>query len=252
VSVEGKVVVVTGGSRGIGRAIVLGAVERGARVVFCARHIGEESERVQEEAKAIGGPGRVIAVRADVSREDDVEALFAAALGAFGRVDVAINNAAILRANVLVSLPCEDWDIVMATNLTGAFLVARRALRAFLARDGGGRIVSLGTLAQNGARANSCYAASKGGLVGLTRAIARQYGDRGVSANLVVTGYVETALSAGLPESARQTILDTCPARRVGLAEEIASVALFLASDRAAGFNGQAVLTSGGLIDVLL
>lgn len=250
-SLEDKVLVVTGGTRGIGRAIVLGAVEQGARVVFCGRQVSDEALRVQAEAEA-RVPGSARGVAADIAHEADVDHLFATTLDIFGRIDVAINNAAISRENLLVAMPVEDWDAVIAVNLTGSLLVARRALRTFLERGDGGRIVSVGTLAQHGAPGNTSYAASKGGLVGLTRAIARQYGDVGIFANMVVTGYVETALSAELPAFAKRALIDACPMRRAGSPEEIARAVLFLASDRASGLNGQMVYASGGLLEVPL
>jgi 3-oxoacyl-[acyl-carrier protein] reductase len=246
----GKVIVVTGGSRGIGRATVLKAIEQGARVVFCSRTMGEEAREVQAEAEKRGS--HAVAVCADVLREADVDTLFDAAIEAFGRVDVAINNAGISRESLLLSVTSEDWDAVVATNLTGSFLVARRAIREFLRCGEGGRIVSVGTLSQNGAAGNASYAASKGGLLGLTQMIARQYGDRGVFANLVATGFVETAMTASVSEEAKRAFVQACPMRRPGTVEEVAAAVLFLASGRASGTNGQAIYLSGGLLDVSL
>lgn len=247
----GRVLIVTGGARGIGRAIVRGAVERGASVVFCGRSIGEEARQVEAEANLLRS-GSVRAVQADVARESDVDRLFATALDTYGNVDVVINNAAVSRENLLVSMPVEDWDGVVATNLTGAMLVARRALRGFVSRGAGGAVVSIGTLSQNGAPGNTSYAASKGGLAGLTRAIARAYGAQGVRAHLVVTGYVETELSAELPDVAKRALIDACPLRRSARPEEIAAAVLFLSSDRAAGLNGGMLFASGGLLEVPL
>jgi len=249
---EDKVVVVTGGSRGIGRAIVLGALERGARVAFCARSAGADADWVKAEAERRHGPGRAIAVRADVSREADVEALFDATVEAFGRVDVAVNNAAVNRDDLLVHLTVESWDEVIATNLTGPFLVARRAIQEFLAQGEGGRIVSLGSLSQMGATSQASYAAGKGGLVGLTRTIAKEYGRRGIFANLVVAGYVETAITERMPEYVKRFLVDSCTLRRTARPEEIAAAVLFLASARASFVNGETIHASGGLVDVPL
>jgi 3-oxoacyl-[acyl-carrier protein] reductase len=250
---EDKVVVVTGGSRGIGRAIVLGAVERGARVAFCARTLGPGAEAVRDEAAArAGAPNRVLAVRADVSKEAEVEALFDAAIERFGRVDVAVNNAAVNRDDLLVRLPVEVFDEVIATNLTSAFLVARRAISEFIAQGEGGRIVSIGSLSENGATSQASYASSKGGLQGLTRTIAKEYGRRGIYANVVVAGYVETELSTGMPEVAKRFLVDACPQRRAGTAEEVAAAVLFLASGRASFVNGETIRAAGGLVDVPL
>ena len=247
-----KVLVVTGGSRGIGRGIVLAAARRGARVAFCARSEGAGLAAVRDEAAAIAGEDRVLAVAADVTREADVEALFDATLDRFGRVDVAVNNAAINRDDLLVRLSVEAWDEVIATNLTGPFLVARRAINEFLAEGEGGRIVSIGSLSQNGATSQASYAASKGGLVGLTRTIAKEYGRRGIYANLVIAGFVQTEISDRMPDFAKQFLVDACPLRRMASADEIASVVLFLASDRASFINGEAIHASGGLVDIPL
>ena len=241
---QGKVVIVTGGTRGIGRQIVRGALARGAQVAFCGRSIAEDAVGLP------AGQDQALAVRADVSCEGDVDAMFDAAIGAYGRVDVVINNAGISRGHLMVSLPAEVWDEVMAVNLTGAFLVSRRAVRQFLAQGDGGRIVSIGSVTQNGAPSNASYATSKGGLVGLTRAIAREYEDRGIHANLVIGGYVDTDMMRHAPEALRQRIVELCPQGRMASAEEIASVVFFLASGRSLHVNGQAVYASGGLVDL--
>lgn len=248
----GKIVVVTGGSRGIGRAIVLESVARGARVVFCARVLGPETDDVVREAEAVGGPGAAFAVAADVSREADVEALFDATVARHDRVDVLVNNAGINRDDLLVRLSTEVFDEVIATNLTSAFLASRRAVQEFLAQGDGGRIVSISSLSQNGATSQSAYAASKGGLRGLTRTLAKEYGHKGIFANLVAVGYVETELSKRMPETIRRHLIETSPLRRCGLAEEIAQVVLYLASGRASYTNGDTVHASGGLWDVPL
>jgi 3-oxoacyl-[acyl-carrier protein] reductase len=140
----------------------------------------------------------------------------------------------------------------MATNLTGSFLVARQAVRAFLDQQSGGQLVLMGTLSQNGVAGNGAYAASKGGALGLTRVIARDYGGRGVRANMVVPGYVETALSSTLTPHQRRSLVDGCPLRRPGSPDEIASVAMFLLSDAARGLNGRAVFASGGMLETPL
>jgi 3-oxoacyl-[acyl-carrier protein] reductase len=247
---EGKVFVVTGGSRGIGRAIVLRAAAQGARVVFCARTLDPEAQAVQEEAERLVGRGRVLAVRADVSLEDDVEALFDVTLGAFGGVDVVINNAGIARDFLLVSLPIEAWDEMMATNLTGAFLISRRAIREFLALGREGKIISIGSVMQHGAPSTAGYAASKGGLAGLTWAIAREYGNRGIDAYLLVVGSVETGMIQDLPQAMKLAVLQACPQKRSASTVEIASVVQFLASQRAGLLNGQMIHVAGGMWEV--
>jgi 3-oxoacyl-[acyl-carrier protein] reductase len=240
-----KVVLVTGGSRGIGRAIGEAALEAGAKVVFCARRLEPEA---LEWART--NPTRIVAICADVSQENEVETLFEAASGAFGRVDVVVNNAAISREQLLVAATDEEWDEVMGVNCDGAFLVARRAVRTFLAQQSGGNLVSIGSLVQNGAPSNAIYAASKGALVGLTRALAEQYGEREIQAHLVVAGYVETAMTQGLPAAMRRAVIELCPLRRKAEAAEIAAVVLFLASGRGRALNGGAIHVAGGLREV--
>jgi 3-oxoacyl-[acyl-carrier protein] reductase len=251
-NLDRQVVVVTGGSRGIGRSCALQAAALGARVVFCARRDGPERQAIEAEAAERGQPGAVIGVHADVTREEDVVRLFAVARQEFGAITSVVINAASSREALLVSTDTASWDEVMATNLTGSFLVARQAVRAFLDQQSGGQLVLMGTLSQNGVAGNGAYAASKGGALGLTRVIARDYGGRGVRANMVVPGYVETALSSTLTPHQRRSLVDGCPLRRPGSPDEIASVAMFLLSDAARGLNGRAVFASGGMLETPL
>jgi len=228
------------------------AAARGAAVAFCARTLGPEAEAVREEAARTNPAARVAAVRADISREDDVQALFDAALRAFGRVDVVVNNAGISREALLVSLPAAAWDEVIAVNLTGAFLVSRQAIQEFLAQGAGGRIISIGSVMQEGAPSNASYAASKGGLIGLTQTIAQEYGNRGISAHLVVVGAVETELTRDVPEAMKRAIVEACPQKRQARASEVAATVLFLASPRAGLANGAAIRVAGGLREVMI
>ena len=246
---EGQVVLVTGGSRGIGREIVIGAAARGARVVFCARTIGQQAQQVKTQAQSLNPDAQVIAMQGDVTQESDVARLFDTTLQAFGRVDVAINNAGMYHDNLLISMPTEGWDDVMAANLTGAFLVARRAIQEFLAHAVQGRIVSISSIAQNGATSNASYAASKGGLVGLMRSIAKEYGHMGIRAFTVVSGFVETDLTRNVPPTVRHSLVEMSPQGRPAKGSEIAAMALFLASRRARVANGEPIYVSGGLVD---
>ena len=247
---EGTTFVVTGGSRGIGREIVLGALERGAQVVFCAREPGPDVEAIKAHARSFESERRGLGVRADVSQERDVEDLFDTALSAFGSIDIVINNAGISRAQMLVWLETPSWNEVIATNLTGAFLVSRQAIRHFVAQGRGGKIISVGSVTQSGTESNASYAVSKGGLVGLTRAIAREYGPRGITANLVVAGYADGGLMQDVSAAFTRLVAEACPQKRLASAGEIASVILFLASSRGQPIrNGEAVFAAGGLID---
>lgn len=249
---QGQVVLVTGGSRGIGRAIVLAAAAAGAKVAFCARTLGPGTDEVVLAAEQLAGTGNVLAVAADVSSEEDVEAFFDAVIDRFDQVDVVVNNAGINRDALLVQASVEDFDDVMATNLTGPFLICRRAVEEFMAQGGGGRIVSISSMSAHGARSQSVYAASKGGLLGLTRTIAKEYGHKGVVANLVTVGFVETDLTSDIDPSVRQQVITATPLRRTGRPADIASVVLFLASARASYLNGEVVNATGGLLEVPL
>lgn len=244
----GRVVVVTGGTRGIGRACVLRAVAHGARVVFCSRQDGDDA-RALEAVAARAGAGAAVGIAADVGDEAQVEALFEEARARHGAVHGVVNNAAASRERLLVSMTTEEWDAVLETNLTGGFLVARAALRCFLEQGTGGRVVSIGTLSQNGVAGNAGYAASKGGLAGLTRHIAAHYAHAGIAAAMVVPGYVETALSASLTDAQKRALIDGCPQRRAGTPDEIAEVVTFLLAHATTG-AGAVVRAAGGLREV--
>lgn len=244
---EGRVLVVTGGTRGIGRAIALDAARRGARVMCCARNAERAGPELEAEAAAIAGTGRLVAIRADVSREADVVRLFQHARTRFGRVDVAVNNAGTSASALLVSHPASEWDRVVATNVTGCLLVARELVRHAVTHRTPGAVVTVGSIAQYGAATNASYSATKGALLGMTRALAREHAADGIRANLVVAGFVDTELAQGLSPRSRSYWLEYAPVRRAGTPAEIASVVLFLASDRSRHVNGQALLATGGL-----
>jgi 3-oxoacyl-[acyl-carrier protein] reductase len=252
-----KVFVVTGGSRGIGKAIVLAAVAQGARVAFCARHVEDCAQQVLDEAEHLVGSGQVIAVRADISQEQDVEALFDRTISAFGRVDVVVNNAGIYSPRgdlsghgLLLQVPTTDWDLMIAINLTGAFLVTRRAIREFLSQGSGGVVISIGSISQDGGSGLVSYGVSKAGQLGLSRAIACQYGSKGVRSHVIVTGFLNTDLNKDAPEEFRRALVEWGPQKRSGLVEEIASIVLFLASPRCALFNAIPIYASGGAKDL--
>jgi 3-oxoacyl-[acyl-carrier protein] reductase len=198
-----------------------------------------------------GSRASLLDVRADVSDESDVARFFSRIDETFGPPDLAVVNAGISRKALLAGCETGVFDEVMGTNLTGAFLTARAALRAFTGR--GGRMVFIGSIQSQGSpRGASVYAASKGGIEGLVASIARDYGPRGVRANQLVTGFVDTDLTRDLPDVARDRFLASCPLHRLPSVSELASLVLFLASDRAAGMNGATLRATGGLRDMLL
>jgi 3-oxoacyl-[acyl-carrier protein] reductase len=245
----GKVIVVTGGSRGIGRACVLRAAMLGARVVFCSRSNGVESRAIEaESAEENGGTsGSALAIAADVTDERDVMRVFETARRRFGMVHGVVNNAASVHDQLLVSSTTDEWNGVIEANLTGGFLVVREALRTFIDQGSGGSIVAIGSLSQHGVAGNGSYAASKGGLDGLVREVSRRYAHLGIAFNVVVPGYVETKLTSAMSDSSKRALIDGCPMRRAGTADEVASVVAHLLSDAAEGLDAQTVYASGGL-----
>jgi 3-oxoacyl-[acyl-carrier protein] reductase len=239
------VAVVTGASRGIGRAIALRLAAGGARVVVNYHSSQAAADEVVEQIQAAAG--QAIAVQADVSHPDQAQALIDAAQKAFGRVDILVNNAGTTRDTLIMRMSEEDWDLVIDTNLKGAFNCIKAVSRPMM-RQRSGRIVnvtSVSGLFGNAGQAN--YAAAKAGLIGLTKTVAKELGPRGITCNAVAPGYVPTDLTASLPPdlvdvAIRRTILG-----RAGTAEDMAAAVAFLASDDASFVTGQILTVDGGL-----
>ena len=241
----GKTAVVTGGSRGIGRAICLKLAGFGANIVFC--YAGNEAA-AQETLKGCQDLGaEALAIRCDVSNAQEVQQLFDAAMERFGAVHILVNNAGITRDGLLMRMKEEDFDAVLNANLKGAFLCTKAACRSMM-RQRYGRIVSLSSvvgLRGNAGQAN--YAASKAGVVGFTKAVAKELAGRGITANAVAPGFIDTDMTASLPEAARQELLHSIPAARLGTPQDVANTVAFLASDDAAYLSGQVLAVDGGL-----
>lgn len=243
---DGAVAIVTGGGRGIGAAVVRALASAGAAVTFSTRSAHAAAGALVQEL----GADRVAHVVSDAAVEADVEALFDGAEARFGSVDLVVHAAGISRGDLLVSVEDDDVDAVLAVNAGGAFLVARRAVRSFVAAGRGGSLVMLGSLAQHGAPANAVYAASKGALDGLVRAIDADYRAHGVHAHLVVAGFVETELTRDLPARTRNLLVETCPQRRAAGADEIAAAVVALAGPAGAPFAGRPFPVTGGLAEI--
>jgi 3-oxoacyl-[acyl-carrier protein] reductase len=244
-SLAEKVALVTGGSRGIGAAIAHSLAEAGAAVALCARHL-EAAVSVAKAIEARGGSA--LAFAADIGRAEDADRVVAACLDRFGRLDILVNNAGMTRDGLILRMKDEDWDQVLAVNLAGAFRCSRAALRPMLKQKQGGRIINISSVVGSmGNVGQANYVAAKAGLIGLTKALAKEVASRGITVNAVSPGFIDTDLTAGLPESARQTYLAQIPLGRFGTAGEVAAAVTFLASEGAAYITGQVIHVNGGL-----
>ncbi len=244
-ALSSRVAIVTGASRGIGKAIALKLAEQGAAVVVNARSSASEAEGVAASIKAAGG--RSIAVLADVSIAEDVARLVQTATTTYGKVDILVNNAGIVRDQLLVRMSEEDWDKVLNTNLKGAFLCTKAVLRPML-KQRWGRIINISSVAGltgNPGQAN--YASAKAGLIALTKSTAKEVASRGITVNAIAPGYIETDMTQALPDSLKQEILQRIPVGYFGSPQDVAHVAAFLASEEARYITGQVWGIDGGV-----
>ena len=239
----GRVAIVTGASRGLGRAIAERFAAAGASIVAGARE--RHADAVVGQIRENGG--NAVAVTVDLTDVSSIATLGDTALEQYGRIDVLVNNAGIVRDQLMVRMKPEDWDVVLATNLTATFESCRCVLRTMV-KQRSGRIINISSVVgQSGNPGQANYAASKAGMVGLSKSLAREVASRGITVNVVAPGMIDTDMTSSLPEAGRQAMLGQIPMGRLGTPEEIASAVHFLASDEASYITGQVVAVNGGM-----
>ncbi len=243
---SGKTALVTGGSRGIGRAIVLRLATQGADVAYSYKGNAGAAAEVAAAVAAIGR--RALSVQADARSQEGAEALVKTVLEAFGKIDILVNNAGITRDNLIMRMGPDEWTEVLETNLFGAFYTLKAVTRPML-KARGGRIVNITSVSgQAGQTGQANYSSAKAGLIGLTKAAARELASRGITVNAVAPGFVLTELTRDLPDALKDEITARTPLGRFGTTEEIANAVAFLASDEAAYITGQVLAVDGGLV----
>ena len=242
---EGKIALVTGGSRGIGRAIALAFANEGASVAFSDLVYDATAEDLEKEISALGVKAKGYA--SDASSFDASEALCSAVAADFGRIDILVNNAGITRDNLLMRMTEADWDLVIKVNLKSVFNLTKAAQKYMIKQRSGSIINMSSVVGVSGNAGQSNYSASKAGLIGFTKSIAQEIGSRNVRCNAIAPGYIETDMTAKLPEEVRKAWAERIPLRRGGKPEDVANVAVFLASDLSAYVSGQVINVCGGM-----
>jgi 3-oxoacyl-[acyl-carrier protein] reductase len=244
-SLADRVALVTGASQGIGRACALKLASKGTAVAVTARN----QEKLQELVREISAAGgKAVAFPMDVAEEEQIKSACKAVLAQFGKIDILVNNAGITRDQLVMRMKRADWDAVLNTNLTSAYLCIQQVIGSML-KQRWGRIINVASIfGQTGQAGQANYAASKAGLIGLTMAIAREVGSRSITCNAVAPGFIETAMTAGLSEEIRQTAAKMIPLGRVGTPEEVANAVAFLASEEAAYITGHVLNVNGGML----
>ncbi|HEY6337625.1 MAG TPA: 3-oxoacyl-[acyl-carrier-protein] reductase [Candidatus Sulfotelmatobacter sp.] len=244
-SLAGHVALVTGASQGIGRACALRLAASGAAVAVAARNQEKLNELVSEITAA---GGKAAAFPLDVADEEQIKSTVKAAIAQFGKIDILVNNAGITRDQLVMRMKRADWDSVLQTNLTSAYLTTQQVISSML-KQRWGRIINITSIfGQMGQAGQANYAASKAGLIGLTMAIAREVGSRNITCNAVAPGFIETAMTAALSDEFKQAAVKQIPLGRVGTVEDVASAVAFLASEEASYITGHVLSVNGGML----
>src|SRR5712692_4053213 len=244
-SLSGRVALVTGASQGIGRACAIKLASSGAAVAVAARN-QEKLNEVVRQINASGGKAAAFPV--DVADEEQIKTAFKAVLSQFGNIDILVNNAGITRDQLVMRMKRADWDAVINTNLTSAYLCVQQAIGSML-KQRWGRIINVTSIfGQMGQAGQANYASSKAGLIGLTMAIAREVASRNITCNAVAPGFIETAMTAGFSDELKQNAVKLIPVGRVGTAEDVASAVVFLASEEASYITGHVLNVNGGML----
>ncbi|MEX0800132.1 MAG: 3-oxoacyl-[acyl-carrier-protein] reductase [Dehalococcoidia bacterium] len=241
----GRAALITGSSRGIGRSIALHLARQGASIAV--NYLNNEKAAKEVQATIGSYEGQAVLVQGDVSDPEQAERVVETAREAFGKLDILVNNAGFNRDTLLLRMSVQDWDEVMSTNLRAAFLCTKAALKHML-KQRSGRVINIGSvsgIAGNAGQAN--YAAAKAGLIGFTKAVAREMGSRGITANIVVPGLVQTELTEHIPQQVKDMAMERIFVGRLGRPEDVAACVAFLASDEASYISGQALVVDGGL-----
>lgn len=240
----GKVALVTGAAQGIGKAVSLLLARNGADIVVSDINL----EKAEETAKEVQTLGRkALAVKVDVAKLDDVEKMVEAILGQFGKVDILVNNAGIARDKLILRMTEEDWDAVLNINLKGTFNCSKAVVR-HMSKQRSGKIVNIASVVgEMGNAGQGNYAASKAGVIGFTKTIAREFAQRGINVNAIAPGYIETPMTDALPEKAKEELKRLIPMDRLGKPEDVAEAVLFLVSEASSYITGQVLNVNGGI-----